>query len=234
MKLSHRTTQHSGFTIVELIVIIVVIGVLAGISIFGYGAWQKNTRTDQVKSDLIAAAAAMENAANFSNDYPEAVTSVFTPSDGVVLTGGKTATGFFCVSGESTKGAVGAYKITARSTTPLEGVCQPVTIANCGDDIFFQPFMRAIFIKLSCATGESQPITYKVEYRHDRSSGWEDVVLPEVGAEGWYYLQEAHPLVQSYSEDVGGTHGGAVRITASNAEGTSEPEVINYGAIQEG
>ncbi|RWZ78826.1 MAG: pilus assembly protein [Candidatus Microsaccharimonas sossegonensis] len=55
-----NSLRFSGFTIVELLVIIAVIGILAGVSILGYGAWKKQTIVSQLKSDLNGAAQAME------------------------------------------------------------------------------------------------------------------------------------------------------------------------------
>jgi len=53
MNISKVTTRlRAGFTIVELVVVIAVIGILATITIVSYGAWHKSTLSAQVKSDL--------------------------------------------------------------------------------------------------------------------------------------------------------------------------------------
>lgn len=82
------STSLRGFTIVELIVVISIIGILAGISIVSYGNWQKSLIQAQLKSDLNGAATAMESYRNFNNGYPLSVPSTFTPSAGVTMTGG--------------------------------------------------------------------------------------------------------------------------------------------------
>jgi len=62
--------KHKGFTVVELIIVIVVIGILAGISVVGYGTWRERTAKTEVISDLKNAALAMNNYQNFNNNYP--------------------------------------------------------------------------------------------------------------------------------------------------------------------
>lgn len=80
-----KSIDSSGFTIVELIVIIVVIGVLVGISIVGYGQWRTSVAQKQVQSDLNGIVAAMDSERNFNNAYPTALPSTFTASPGVTL-----------------------------------------------------------------------------------------------------------------------------------------------------
>ena len=44
--------KQSGFTIVELLIVIVVIGILAGISIVAYSGIQRNAQVSSVRADL--------------------------------------------------------------------------------------------------------------------------------------------------------------------------------------
>ena len=81
-------TKTEGYTIAEVLVIIVVMGILASIAYVGYSSWRKNITIAQLKSDLTQASAAMENYRNFNDKYPTSVTQVFTPSDGVAIGGG--------------------------------------------------------------------------------------------------------------------------------------------------
>lgn len=58
----NKNYSKNGFTIVELIVVIAVIAILAGLVIVGYGQWRSNLTNSEVKNDLSAAATAMDSA----------------------------------------------------------------------------------------------------------------------------------------------------------------------------
>lgn len=72
-----------GFTIVEILVVIAIVGVIAAISTVGYGSWQQQIARKEVASDLQLAMTAMENAKNFSNGYPTALPASFKESSSV-------------------------------------------------------------------------------------------------------------------------------------------------------
>lgn len=86
--------RRTGFTIIELLVIIVVISILAGITIVGYGSWQRRVAGKTAQSDLLQVKTAMKNSLNFQSTYPSSASqlaSSFSPSAGielVVKTGG--------------------------------------------------------------------------------------------------------------------------------------------------
>jgi len=118
--------KRAGFTIIELLIVVVVIGILAGISIMGYGAWRKNVATAQVKNDLNAIAAAMESARNFNSNYPTTLPTNVHASDGVTLTldPGSTTTSF-CVDATSTTDDGILYYVDSlsRDKGPQVGTC---------------------------------------------------------------------------------------------------------------
>ena len=93
-------TRRLGFTIVELLVVIVVIGILAGVAIIGYGAWKDSVIEKQLKSDLTGAASSMESGRNFGSDYPSNLPASFSPSDGVTVNT-KSGGGTFCIEASS-------------------------------------------------------------------------------------------------------------------------------------
>ena len=91
----NKRTSHlhrsSGFTIVELSVVIVVIGILASLSVFAFAAWRDNVALTELKSDLSGVYAGMESAKNWSNGYP-----ILT--EGVVFDGSATTKDIFVQS----------------------------------------------------------------------------------------------------------------------------------------
>ena len=72
-KIQHRTSRLrslSGFTVVELLVVIVVIGILAATSVVGYNGVQSRTAETVVKNDLAQAAKQIEISRLESGVYP--------------------------------------------------------------------------------------------------------------------------------------------------------------------
>lgn len=111
-----KQTNLAGFSLVELLVVISTIGILATITIVGYGSWQKSITTSQLQSDLNGAATAMEDYRNFNDVYPSTLPTTFKPSDKVnlVVTGGGS---LYCIDATSTKDASLKYYIDSTRST---------------------------------------------------------------------------------------------------------------------
>ena len=125
-----RNTRHHrhnhGFTIVELLVVIVIIGILAGIVIVSYSTWRQSTISTQLKSDLNGAASAMESYRTFNNVYPASVPSTFSPSGGDTLTGGSADGGItYCITAVNSNFPNLSYRIdsTNAGTGAQSGAC---------------------------------------------------------------------------------------------------------------
>jgi len=95
--------NKEGFTVVELVVVIIVIGILAAVSIIGYGSWRKQTATVQVQGDLNSVIAAMESARNFSSGYPTSVPTTSNTSGASTLTYISGDSKSFCIEAQSTQ-----------------------------------------------------------------------------------------------------------------------------------
>jgi prepilin-type N-terminal cleavage/methylation domain-containing protein len=65
----------SGFTVVELLVVIVVIGILAGIILINYGSAQRQTKITVAQTDLQKIADQLEGFRNDTGAYPPAEVS---------------------------------------------------------------------------------------------------------------------------------------------------------------
>ncbi len=119
-----ESLKSRGFTIVEILVVITVVGVVAGISVVSYGAWRKDIATDQVISELNGVSGAMENARNFGSTYPTAIPTTFKPTEGVTLTysGGDGKT--YCIQGvsKSNPSIVYHYDVSEKKE-PQVGAC---------------------------------------------------------------------------------------------------------------
>lgn len=135
MLLCYRNKKSNGFTIIELIVVIVVIGILSSIVIIGYGGWRRSTISTRVKSDLGGVSSAMEDSRTFTeNGYPEDVAALTTlkPSEGVILSGGGLDGGkSYCVNADNSEFLDLDYYIDSRvnSQSAQLGSC-PVNVAK--------------------------------------------------------------------------------------------------------
>lgn len=120
-----KRTAHA-FTLVELLIVIVVIGILVGLTTFGYGAWQKSTRIAQVKSDLTMAATAMQSSRNTSDTgYPSDIPNSIQASEGVQLSYYSGTSSTFCIDAISTVDSSIVFYIDEKlvGTTPVSGTC---------------------------------------------------------------------------------------------------------------
>lgn len=116
--------QKFGFTIVELLVVIVVLGILASVGVVGYGAWKSRTAQNVIKSDLTNVVAAMESARNFGSGYPTTIPTTISASKDVTLFGGGFNAGqAFCVQGTSTQSSGVTMYVSNTNKTPQSGNC---------------------------------------------------------------------------------------------------------------
>ena len=79
MKLNH----NKGFTLIEMLVVISLIGILATLALVSFGVSQKQARDSARKSDLKQYQTSVENYANLNNGiYPIYTTPTTIPSSG--------------------------------------------------------------------------------------------------------------------------------------------------------
>ena len=133
-----KYTFKSGYTITEIIVVIIIIGILSALVMVNYGSWQKSIITTQMKSDLSGVVTAMENARNYGTGYPADVNTIstFKPSDGITLSGGSYDSGkTFCVDATSSKDSSLHYYANSIKGNLIanEGTCALNYISDIAD-----------------------------------------------------------------------------------------------------
>lgn len=131
-----------GFTVVELLVAIVVIAILAGLTVVGYGKWRESVARTEVKADLKTVGGAMKTAKNFENGYPVTLPSTFKPSQYVTVTYISGSATTYCIEGVSKIYSAIRYYLKENQIEPAEGPCpvapaapQPVATANSSSQI---------------------------------------------------------------------------------------------------
>ena len=100
--------NRHGFSIVELLVVIIAIVMLAAITIFGFGSWRERTAKAEVRNELINASNALKDNLNFRNFYPASgsLTSVYSPKARVILSYTlRSDTRSYCLRGQSMEAA---------------------------------------------------------------------------------------------------------------------------------
>ena len=122
-----RITARSGFTIVELMVVVAVIGLLATIAIFAFGDWRERAAKTEVQGALSQLASALKDYSNFNNTYPVPPVATYTDtsyksSTTVTISYAATET-TYCAQGTSTSVTSVVYKISHDNQIPTAGTC---------------------------------------------------------------------------------------------------------------
>ena len=131
MKHKHLTSRLSGFTIVELLIVIVVIGILAAISLVAYNGFSTRSRIASMQIDLSAAVRTLELAKinSSSSQYPVDSTSAnLKVSNGATLNykvDNTVSPSTYCVT-VANNGV--AYRVSNTNTAPTSGYCSGVML----------------------------------------------------------------------------------------------------------
>lgn len=119
-----RKNRSGGFTIVELLIVIVVIGILAAVTIVAYSGIQQKARVATIQSDLVGATKTLEIANLTGGAYPTTLLlAKLKTSPGTVFTyspGTNPASYSLTATNSGT-----SYVVTNTNTTPTPTVAPP-------------------------------------------------------------------------------------------------------------
>lgn len=148
---ARTTINRNGFTIVELLIVIVVIAILTAIAIVSYNGITANAKESALKSDLSTAAKKLGLEKVESGSYPSDKPSYI--SNTINYTGGGNS---FCVSGETS----GKKFHMTESGSTSEGDCpaqssamQTFTSAQCASLATFNGSNQGAVIQLTDSRG---------------------------------------------------------------------------------
>lgn len=96
--------RSRGFTIVEVLTVVVGVAILAGIVIFGFSGWRTSVANTEMKNELSNAASAIKMYRNVNGSFPAQLSNIpYSPSNNVSLT-------------YTVRGGGGSYCLNAGST----------------------------------------------------------------------------------------------------------------------
>lgn len=125
------TKKAHGFTLVEILVVVTIIGMLAAIGLFTYGQFSKQSRDARRKSDLEVIRSAVELYRSSNNAYPLSITF-----GGDICDPGGCASGTYLKTvpndPRSNSGATYYYTSTGSDYT-LGATTEVVSSSSCGD-----------------------------------------------------------------------------------------------------
>jgi len=118
-----KRLKIGGFTIVELIVVIAIIGILATISYVSYNGIIKKAAISALKADLEKTASELSSYKSKKGEYPSSLSDVnVSDSDSDISYQYTVVDGSYCVAIASVKNDV-TYNISSGSSEVKEGTC---------------------------------------------------------------------------------------------------------------
>jgi len=181
-----------GFTIVELLVVIVVIGILAAVTIVAYNGIQNRAKIAALQSELEQGAKKIEIYKTTNSDtYPSdlGVAGVTTPS-GTVFNY-QTSSGTYCLSGTSNGKT---FMVSNSSQNPTEGACSGVLAdgSTCPSGFIVVPANTTL------GTNEFCVMKYeaKIAGQSNGAQAYSSAFVPESRADGtpWTTISQINAI----------------------------------------
>ena len=116
-------TKFRGFTLIELMIVVAVMGILAAIAYPSYTAYVVRASREAAKSELLQLANLQEKIYLNASSYATSITVAYNGRNdcGLGMTSGTTGVGKYTVTVSPTTGPTQTYTITA---TPVTGKSQ--------------------------------------------------------------------------------------------------------------
>src|SRR5574344_2076089 len=139
---SKTSTASLGFTIIELLIVIVIIGILVAITAVSYNGITKSAKESALKSELKQASTEVEIAKAKTGNPPANASSLTTPKNGTLTLSTNTEQNTWCLTitpNSPNNQNIPNFNITSASGTIAEGGCpftngsdiQTATKDNC-------------------------------------------------------------------------------------------------------
>ena len=136
---SKTSTVSRGFTIIELLIVIVIIGILVAITAVSYNGITKSAKESALKSELKQASTEVEVAKAKTGNPPANASSLTTPKNGTLTLSTNTEQNTWCLTitpNSPNNQNIPNFNITSDTNTIQEGGCpspsiQTITKASC-------------------------------------------------------------------------------------------------------
>ncbi|MCB9820071.1 prepilin-type N-terminal cleavage/methylation domain-containing protein [Candidatus Nomurabacteria bacterium] len=114
--------RRAGFTLVEVLVTLVVLAILSGVIIVGFGNWREDTAETEVSSSLSDVALAMKNHQNFKNSFPSGLPNSFKQPPGAEVSYASGDDNSYCIN--SVSRSISSVKMYVTETGEIKnGTC---------------------------------------------------------------------------------------------------------------
>jgi len=121
-------SKNSGFTIVELLIVIVVIGILAAITIVSYNGIQKRAIETVITSDLQGSGTQVETENVFSGNYPPNGYQPKSGSNATIVYTYYPSTNSYCLQATSTRNSSDIFRLSSEKGAVEKLACAAVAL----------------------------------------------------------------------------------------------------------